>query len=475
VEFWGVYPSVHPKAPGFDFGNLLRTSFLLPILYAWQFCLNQYLVWSLGFFKFLSREEAHTAFVNVLYFKHRLQASEFATNFAGTLLFALGFDLSPEPGVFYGRMLKSIVMASVPCLCFLLMQLRFEYSKWISLWCALAVGLVPGLYFFYGLGIDIGLEIPFGLAALILAGSQRLWVVGVAGALLMFSALCYGAGIAFGPAVAWYLIRHPDWKKRIPVAALGGLIVVGLAVVYWTNVQLLFVGGGGAGKATPWESFLLIRNDLMVGGGSYYYPLNGKPALGLNPLPWVAILGLASAAARWRRLMPLVLVAVSSILLASAAGTLPGVRRALPLVLVATVLGVCFLDHHLQRIPRIKMAIGVAVIAGLLIDLHLVTQEWQAGRLFVAQDFEFGQKGSSLASYRGRDAILPDAKSMRFPRSSYAILHLLTFPNPAVSFESFADVQDQDDPPFPKGATRFSLLAEIWKRRSQPATSSSGR
>ncbi len=152
--------------------------------------------------------------MNVLYFKHRLQASEFATNFAGTLLFALGFDLSPEPGVFYGRMLKAIVMASVPCLCFVLMQLRFDYSKWVSLWCSLAVGLVPGLYFFYGLGIDIGLEIPFGLAALILAGSQRLWVVGMAGVLLMFSALCYGAGLAFGPAVAWFLIRHPDWKRR---------------------------------------------------------------------------------------------------------------------------------------------------------------------------------------------------------------------------------------------------------------------
>jgi hypothetical protein len=451
----------------------LRTSLLLPFLYLWQFCLNQYLVWSLGFFPFLSREEAHTAFVNVLYFKHRLQASEFATNFAGTLLFALGFDLSPEPGVFYGRMLKAIVMASVPCLCFVLMQLRFDYSKWVSLWCALAVGLVPGLYFFFGLGIDIGLEIPFGLAALILAGSQRLWVVGVAGVLLMFSALCYGAGLAFGPAVAWFLIRHPDWKRRVPVAALGGLVVVGFAVVYWTNVQLLFVGGGGAGKATPWESFLLIRNDLLVGGGSYYYPLNGKPALGLNPLPWVAILGLASAAARWRRLMPLVLVGISSILLASSAGTLPGVRRALPFVLVATVLGVCLLDHYLQRIPRVKMVIGVAMIAGLLFDLHLVTQEWRAGRMFVVQDFELGQKGSSLEDYRTGKLGLPEAKSMGYPRSSFAILHMLTLPDPVVSFESFADVEDADDPPFPKGATRFSLLPELWKRRSQPGSSTS--
>ncbi len=455
----------------------MRTSLLLPILYFWQFCLNQYLVWSIGFSNFLSREEAHTAFVNVLYFKHRLQASEFATNFAGTLLFALGFDLSPEPGVFYGRMLKSIVMASIPCLCFLLMHLRFSYSKWISLWCALAVGLVPGLYFFYGLGIDIGLEIPFGLAALILAGSQRLWVVGVAGALLMFSALCYGAGIAFGPAVAWLVFRHPDWKKRAPVSLLAGLAVVSVPVFYWTNIQLLFVGGGGAGRATPWESFLLIRNDLMIGGGSYYYPLELHPALGLNPLPWVAILGLASAAARWRRLMPLVLVAITSILLACTAGTLPGVRRAIPFVLAATILGVCLLDHYLGRVPRLKRVVGVAMIAGLLFDLHLVTQQWRAGRLFIAQDFGFVRKKpsieQSLEDYRLRLESVPEAKEMGSPRSNYALLHLLTLPDPIVSFESFADVQDEDDPPFPKGALRFSLLPEIWARRSQ--ATSSGR
>jgi hypothetical protein len=174
-------------------------------------------------------------------------------------------------------------------------------------------------------------------------------------------------------------------------------------------------------------------------------------------------------------LIPLVLVAITSILLACAAGTLPGVRRALPFVLVATVLGVCLLDHYLQRIPRVKMVIGVAMIAGLLFDLHLVTQEWQAGRLFVAQDFELGQKGSSFEDYRTGKVSLPEAKSMGYPRSSYAVMHLLTLPDPVVSFERFADVEDADDPPFPKGATRFSLLSELLKKRSQAATSSSGR
>lgn len=446
---------------------------VFPFLTLLQIFLNLGLVLCLNHSEILTREEAHSSFVDVAYFENRFQASEYATNIASYLVFWTGYHFFPEPGIFYGRFVKALVMASVTPITFWLLHLRFKQPWQFSLLTALAIGLMPGLYWFSVLGIDIGLEVPFGMLAMLLATYPSLRCSFASGGALAFSCLCYGAGLSFVLPVIWLLARHAQLWRRLLLAAVAGLLLLASAIAYWKNVQLLLLGGGGASLPllTSWTR---LQGDLLKGLTSYYYPLAGHPALGPSILPWITIGGLVFGLYRWKTHSVWLLLAVSSFLIALFSGQPPGVRRIIPFVPAVTILGGLLLQQLLGKWPRILLLAGCCLILMLGYDMARVANAWIRYRAFIPNDFPFAGAtpniDEAIENYKLGLLPVPDPKTLGSPRAHFAILNMLTRPAPIATFKALAEIVDPDDPPFPLDAARFSLTLRVLQRRLGPTS-----
>lgn len=438
------------------YSGILPTRLILPALTLFQLTVNLALVFCLNHSNIFTREESHSSFVDVLYFEHRLQASEYATNIAAYLVYWLGFHLTIGPDLFYGRFVKAIIMAAIAPLTYCL--LRRHHTWQFSLLTAAALGLMPGIYLYSALGIDIGLELPFGLLALLLATYSQPISSIAAGATLAFSCLCYGAGLAFVVPVAWLLSRHPNPTRRLLLAATAFLSQFLLAILYWTNVQMLLLGGGE--PTLSWQSSLTsIAGSLLKGEPSYYYSLAGHPALGPFPIPWLSAAALVFACYRWRQHTVWLLLAAASLILGTFSGFPPGVRRVIPFVAATTILTSLLLQSLLARWPRLHLAIGLATTLLLGYDLARVARAWASWKVFIPIDFLYIEPSTLTTS------------PIPYPRVQAAIFHMLSRPLTTLSFEQVEATPDPNDPPFPANATRFSLTQSILEKRKAKATS----
>src|SRR5262249_21922130 len=88
----------------------------------------------------LLMEEASTSFVNVAFFAMRLQHDMVATSIGAYWIFWIGSLLPSPPGLFYGRAVKVIFMASTPVWVFLLLHVRFRMERLAAIGVSLGVG-----------------------------------------------------------------------------------------------------------------------------------------------------------------------------------------------------------------------------------------------------------------------------------------------------------------------------------------------
>ena len=450
--------------------------FLIPAgLYFWQLLLLTYLRLGLDSQPAFLFEEAGSSILDVLYFTHRLQVCQVTTNIASYLIFWTGLQLTPDAGVTYGRTVKTIVMAAIPPLTYLLLHCRLNRPPLVSALASIATGLLPAVFYYSVFALDMAMDVPFGLLALYFAfGKGRLSPV-LAGFTLTFSALAYGSGMAFGPPVLYLLWQHPRRAFAISSAALAGGALAAAAALYWTNTQVLFLGNGSGGGYFFKGVWFLIY-ELFRRGTSYYFTMPGISALGLFPIGFLALGGIYHGVTHWRTYAIWLILALSSFLLASASGVPLGIRRAVPLVVALGVLSAGFIEDALRRISwrPAHFAVPALCLAWLLAGTVVVEHHWRNGD-WIRDDYAFPKTqpsiDASIEDYRLRLVPPPPATPLFGMRMTYAILHLLTLPDPVVTFEqthAAPDTVDAGMPLFPRDAPRFSLWREQLKRLSTP-------
>jgi hypothetical protein len=154
--------------------------------------------------RWLTGEEASVAFKGVVFLPMRLQHCRFDTNLGGHLVFALAYALHPDPGLFYGRETKAVLLALVGPLAFLVAR-RLGLSRAASLLSVYSLLVFPGFAAFSWVAQESGLEQLFGGLALYLALGRSTWTFGRSPA--SCSVLEF-----WSMAVAWRLC-HRYWRS----------------------------------------------------------------------------------------------------------------------------------------------------------------------------------------------------------------------------------------------------------------------
>ena len=459
-----------PVPPQFRF-------FLIPAgLYLWQLTLLTWLRLSLSSHPIFLFEEAGSSILDVLYFAHRLQVCQVTTNIASYLIFWTGLQLTPDAGLTYGRTIKTIVMAAIPPLTYLLLNRRLHRPPLFSALTAIATGLLPGVFYYSVFALDMAMDVPFGLLALYFAFGKDRFSPIAAGFTLTFAALAYGSGIAFGPPVLYLLWQHPRRGAAITSAALAGCSLTVAAALYWTNTQVLFLGGGSGGGYFFNGIWFLIF-EVFRRASSYYFTLPGLTAVGPFPISFLVLGGIYYGIRNFRSSALWIILALSSGFLGSASGVPLGIRRSIPMLVAFAVLSAEFLEAGLGRLRwrPAHIAVPALVLVFLMGGAMIVERHWSAGEWIRADyDFPLTQPNfdASLEDYRLRLVPPPPPTPLFGMRMTYAILHLLTLPDPIVSFEQTVaapDTVDEGMPLFPRDAIRFSLWREQLNRLTTPA------
>jgi len=330
----------------------------------------------------LTAEEASSTFVNVAFLEHRLQHHRLSTNFYGYVLFWLGSRVLGV-SLFYGRVVKAVWISLLPVLMFLYLWRRKSLAWPYAMFAAALTVLIPGVISTGFLAMDTGMDAVFGMAALLLAGYSQPRIRLISPLLLGTAILTYGSGLYFVPAVLY------EWFRRSPSRVwwlwAGALLCAPAlaAILWWTNVQTLVVGGGKPSLTGIGPNLLSMALQLFWRGDSYYFFSNRRPALG-NPL--LAAAGVAGLWFARRESRDLLMLAGTAIMLYAITGGVIGVRRLVPLEL-ALICGVVLLT---ARLP--KSVAGVAAVAALAVLMFSAVQqrkEIAEGRIVLPHDFEF--------------------------------------------------------------------------------------
>jgi len=444
------------------------------VLYALHFGILLGLVHAANQQQLLLREEASAAYVGPVFLSFRLQHHIYSTNFYSYLIYGLGHHL--YGGLFGVRLTKITIMALLPGSLYLYLRDRFQFRPLESFASAIAIVLLPGVLCFSWVGTEMAEESALGFLALWLALDDRPWAMLASTCLAAVAAGCYGSGLAYllvVVAIQASRLKMPD--LRLPVLAsmtVAGCTLI-IPLIWWTNAQTLFIGGGGS----PHTGGALTRlsagvKELFVHSASYYMFANGRPALGTPLIGVLAVTGLVWAAIHYRRAAwQLFAVALLSLSLLAAAGGVLGVRRAVPVVICLGLFAVLLL-HSLRESERF----GGRVIAVILFALWLIPSAYQynairnelfSGQLLLPHDFEFSlEPGAAMAStveaLVDRSRPLPPGLRGYEPDRTMSILFSLSQPNPIVSREEVIEACDQHGWSIPSKAPRFA-----WVRHRQ--------
>ena len=333
--------------------------------------INIALVHSANAQSWLTGEEASVAFKDIVFLQLRLQHCRYDTNLGGHILYFLAHAVHPDPGLWYGRETKAVLMALAGPLTYLFAR-KLDLGFMASMFPGLCILLFPGFSSFSWNGIEPGLELLFGGLALYMAYAPSIWTWPLAAASLGFGILVYGGGAAFvAPFLG--LIGWRVWHERDRRSLIGALVAAGvfagvlmLPSLWWVNTFHAYRGGGTIELVQTPVQFLRLLYESFYEPHSYYF-FSTSPALGgVQLLPLLAAGAYVSrrkALAWW----PLWLLALGSIGLYSIT-TPTGVRRAIPLVFVASLLLGEALDWALQS-RRLSRAAVVSVSLGVVLLL----------------------------------------------------------------------------------------------------------
>jgi hypothetical protein len=344
----------------------------------------------------LTGEEASVAFKDVVFLHLRLQHCRFDTNLGGQVIFALAYALHPDPGLFYGRETKAVLLALAGPLVFLVAR-RLDLSRAASLLSASCLLMFPGFSAFSWVAIEIGLEQFFGGLALYLALGRSIGTWPLAGLLLGFGVLVYGGALAFVPPVlallAWRIWNEPDRRHVAAAAAALGLFGVVLTApsFWWLNTSHLYRGGGTLELAGAPILFLRMLYECFYKARSYYF-FSASPALGGVLLLPFLVAGLCASSRKPRIWWPLWLLAAASVALYCISAQPTGMRRSIALVFVASLLLGLLYDTVAsgRRWPKAKApALAAWVILVLGFQTALTAQAYLDGSIALPHDFDW--------------------------------------------------------------------------------------
>ncbi len=181
-------------------------------LFAVGIAINSALVQCANAQFWLTGEEASVAFKDVVFLRLRLQHCRYDTNLGGHILYLLAHAVHPDPGLWYGRETKAVLMALAGPLTYLFAR-RLGLGFLASMFSGLCIFLFPGFSSFSWIGMEAGLELLFGGLALYLAYGRGIWTWPLAAASLGFGILVYGGGAVFVVPVLG-LIGWRAWCDR---------------------------------------------------------------------------------------------------------------------------------------------------------------------------------------------------------------------------------------------------------------------
>jgi hypothetical protein len=418
----------------------------------------------------IAKDEVSTAFVYPSFLELRLQHHILATNFYAYVFFS-GVD-HLHAGVFASRFAKSAVMALTCPAVFLYLLRRFAFEFSEAAVAAVIVVLLPGVMCLSWVGVEFGMDTPIGFLALWLAlfpkpGPMIASCVGAA-----LAAGAYGSGLAFLTIVILQQFpRFYDRKTRS--AALIGMICIAailvFPIVWWTNAQSLFVGGGGhprlAGATVRLTS---LFRELFVLGDSYYFFSGGVPAMGNLWIGILSLTGVVWGIVRYpQKCWPLLGTSAVVVVLYAAAGNVTGVRRAMPLVVCLGIFAAVFLRDMASKVGARRIpayfAPMLVILAAEAATNNRVRLDLAHARITLPRDFEFQvAPGKSMISTI--EALASGARKLPADLAGYepdrtlAMLYQLTQPHPIISAHELVERCDQHGWSIPSRSRRFSRL-----------------
>ena len=458
-------PLLAPRTPFLE-----KQSVAAALLYFIQLLLILALVFAANRQGLLMKEEASVGFVNPTFLSLRLQHHVWATGFYAYVLFLWAGHFVPT--LFFGRFAKAAIMALLTPLVYLYLMRRFSFSGPRAFAAALSIGLLPGVICFSWFGVDVGLETPLGFLALWLALFESPLCIVASCVAVCLAAGCYGSGLAFLPAVLIHQLPRLQTPKLRGAVIAGGAVaaaVLAFPIFWWTNIQSLWIGGGGrpliAGAA---DRLAGLFRELFVQGGSYYFFSDGAAALGGIVMGLAALAGLVVMSVRQpSRCWPLLVVSAGVVGMYAVAGNVTGVRRAIPLVVCLGIFAALLLNMAPSRRPFWR---AIAFYAPLLMFITLEGVQFNkirsglcTSRIALPHDFEFRippgkTMAEEIALLVERFETLPADLAGYEPDRTLCILYRLTQPNPIVSAREIVARCDHHGWSIPSSSPRFSRL-----------------
>jgi hypothetical protein len=248
--------------------------------------------------------------------------------------------------------------------------------------------------------------------------------------------------------------------------------VLAFPVFWWTNIQSLWIGGGGHPNVTGAASRLagLFQELFVQGGGSYYFFGNGAAALGGTGIVVgvAAVAGIAAMSYRGpSNCWPLLVLSSGVMVIYALAGNVTGVRRAIPLVVSLGMFATLLLNMLPSRKPFWR---AITFYGPILVVIALEGAQYNGirnglatSRIALPHDFEFQiPPGKSMAEeialLAGRSQRLPGDLAGYEPDRTLSILYRLTQPNPIVGSREIVARCDEHGWSVPSNSPRFSWL-----------------
>jgi hypothetical protein len=344
----------------------------------------------------LTGEEMSVSIRDVLFtVQARAQATGWSTSFSAPFYFWIGSHLAESFGLFTGRGVKAATMALLAPLVYIVLRRRLGCNGAISAFGGIFVALVPGVAMFGWLATENGLDSVLGVVALLLSTSTRRWwpasVVVAAAALVTYPT--GGVWLLACVAVCYQRMRRTQPAVRealsMSLATAVAVLIVISPLVWWTSGPRRTLVGGGTISGQPVEHFTMLVRQLAVSGRSYYY-FSDDPALGSPGLAIVVLMCLLAAARRrFSVLWPWLLIAFATVVLWLPTGNMPGLRRAIPLSIVAVLVVAVALDMLWRARPTRATVVALTAIgAGIIFPLIGATVAWQQAYRTGAQRLE---------------------------------------------------------------------------------------
>lgn len=413
--------------------------FGLSALYLGSLAINVAGAWSLGATQVLSGEETSVSLRDPLFLDLRQQYEPICTNIAGHIFYWLGQRLTPEPSLFFGRYEKALAMALVPVFVAVYLARQRNVTQHTALLTAALLAIMPGFYLFAPIATENGLECVSGMAALWLACSSRARLRWLAAPLASWTALTYGAGMAFVPAIACQTFASElaseggPSVQRLLLWAAGFAAPWSVPFVIWQNHPQLLTGGGTLSSLQTLAHHIgQLVWETGFRGGSYYYfaefPALSQPLLALAVLAAAVWLGIR------REHAPIVVGWLAAVTIYLMSGREIGMRRGVPIIVLSiTLLGLAWPALRRFRIPTplARAAVSLCFVI-CAVELSSTLTRFASGAWRVPLDFDFQvMPGTSMPETYQYLLAHPDQISAAYePERTWAVLHFLARNSP---------------------------------------------